>query len=163
MLARTNFTLKDLPGPCKSQSTVTNTSRLIDSWPGGGNAFPKIWYPEVINRVNMSTERMTDLYRSNNMNLASFKQLVFEQTGQSLSDESMDRLRFLVESGTEKLNSSLASRFEYTLSEVRTAPFITQPLLMLLQIISAPALISWATHDHSSGKSTKSLPSLGLP
>lgn len=75
----------------------------------------------------MSTERMTELYRSNNMNLASFKQLVFEQTGQSLSDESMDRLRFLVESGTEKLNSSLASRFEYTLSEVRTAPFITQP------------------------------------
>jgi alkaline phosphatase len=116
VLARTNFTLKDLPGP----------------WVG--NAFPKIWYPEVINRVNMSTERMTELYRSNNMNLASFKQLVFEQTGQSLSDESMDRLRFLVESGTEKLNSSLASRFEYTLSE----------------IISAPALISWATHDHSS-------------
>ncbi len=69
----------------------------------------------------MSTERMTELYRSNNMTLASFKNLVFEKTGQDLSASSMDRLRALVDPVTEQLNSSLASRFEYTLSEVCTA------------------------------------------
>lgn len=67
----------------------------------------------------MSTEKMTALYTANNMNLDSFKQLVLEQAGQSLSDESMAKLRFLVEAGTEKLNSSMTSRFAYTLSEVR--------------------------------------------
>lgn len=85
-----------------------------------GDTFPKIWYPEVINRVNMSTEKMTNLYVKNNMDLASFKKLVFEQTGQDLTDVSMSRLRALVDPVNQTLSSALASRFEYTLSEVRS-------------------------------------------
>ena len=115
VLAATNFTLKDVPGPCKSSIVITV---LFLTRAGASNTFPKIWYPEVINRVKMSTEKMTNLYVANNMDLASFKQLVYDQTGQELTAASMDRLLALVDPVTQKLNSSLASRFEYTISEV---------------------------------------------
>jgi alkaline phosphatase len=114
-LARTNQTAANQTGP----------------WPE--NAFPYVWYPDVITRINKSAEQLTYEFVARGCPpLTAFDSVVYQYTGQHLTPSIRTALEALfLPNGT--LPANLRGRFEYTLAAY----------------LSEAAYISWSTHGHS--------------
>jgi alkaline phosphatase len=100
---------------------------------GPENAFPYVWYPDVITRINKSAEQLTYEFVARGCPpLTAFDSVVYQYTGQHLTPSIRTALEALfLPNGT--LPANLRGRFEYTLAAY----------------LSEAAYISWSTHGHS--------------